>query len=65
MGPDGFDWKARSLTWHGHEFLDAARDETIWAKATAKAVDVVGGVSVEIMYELLKVQIRQTLGLSE
>jgi DNA-binding transcriptional ArsR family regulator len=30
MGSDGFRWWAESLTWQGHEFLEAARDDTRW-----------------------------------
>ena len=29
----GSCWKPRSLTWAGHEFLDAARNDTVWNKA--------------------------------
>ena len=65
MGPDGFDWKAKSLTWHGHEFLDAARDNTIWAKVKAKVAAAVGTTSVEVMLELLKQQAKGALGLGD
>jgi len=30
---NGKSWKATSLTWTGHEFLDAARNENLWNKA--------------------------------
>jgi Hypothetical protein (DUF2513) len=26
------DWSCISISWSGHEFLDAARDETLWNK---------------------------------
>ena len=29
----GFDWKATSLTWKGHEFLEAARNPSRWQEA--------------------------------
>ena len=29
----GHDWRAIRLTWWGHEFLDAARSDTIWREA--------------------------------
>jgi hypothetical protein len=32
----GFEWKPRSLTWQGHEFLDAARNDTVWKNAMSK-----------------------------
>ncbi|PKV63379.1 DUF2513 domain-containing protein [Pontibacter ramchanderi] len=30
------EWNPISLTWSGHEFLDAARDNTVWNKAKSK-----------------------------
>ena len=30
---DGPDWKAKRLTWSGHEFLEASRDQNRWQKA--------------------------------
>lgn len=32
---DGICWKPTRLTYSGHEFLDAARSDTVWAKAKA------------------------------
>ena len=29
----GFEWKAKSLTWKGHEFLEAARNNSKWNNA--------------------------------
>ena len=26
------EWQVRSLTWAGHEFLDAVRNDTVWKK---------------------------------
>ncbi|MCX6698314.1 MAG: DUF2513 domain-containing protein [Methanomicrobiales archaeon] len=40
------------LTWQGHEFLDASRDEGRWVKAKEIFKDV-GGVSFEIAKEVL------------
>src|SRR5262245_2404043 len=33
------DWRPRSLTWQGHEFLDATRNETVWHKLKAELKD--------------------------
>src|SRR3546814_9277882 len=33
------------LTWKGHEFLDAARDENTWKRAKRIALDATGGLS--------------------
>lgn len=64
MGADGFDWRPKSLTWQGHEFLEAARNDTIWRKAVAKMVEVTGGVSLDVLKDLLIASGKQALGLS-
>lgn len=40
------------LTWHGHEFLDAARDEDRWKEAKA-VVKSVGSFTLEILKAIL------------
>lgn len=54
------------LTWEGHEFLDAARDDIRWEKAKS-AISKVGGWSFEIakpiLVELAKDAIKTSLGL--
>ena len=42
------DWHPRALTWQGHEFLDAARNDSIWqqVKATLKDRGVEAPLSV-------------------
>jgi hypothetical protein len=40
-------WLAKSLTWDGHEFLDAARSETVWVKAKDLALKATGALTVE------------------
>lgn len=64
MGDDGFDWRPKSLTWQGHEFLEAARNDTIWRKAVGKMVEVTGGVSLDVLKDLLIAYGKQALGLS-
>jgi hypothetical protein len=54
---DEFCWLAGGLTWEGHEFLDAARDDTRWSKAK-KLVQEKGG---SLMFEALKAVLVQTL----
>jgi hypothetical protein len=41
------------LTWQGHEFLDAARDDTIWRKAKEEVKKSAVSVPVEIMKKVL------------
>lgn len=47
------DWRPTRLTWHGHEFLDAAREESRWAKAKSIMKEKAGGLSFEVMKEVL------------
>ena len=41
------------LTWDGHEFLDAARNESVWNKAKVTIKEKVGTVSFEVLKTLL------------
>lgn len=52
-----------SLRWKGHEFIDAARDDTVWRKATEKVGATVGSVSVGVMRAILGEVAMQQLGL--
>jgi glycerophosphoryl diester phosphodiesterase len=47
------------LTWSGHEFLDAARDKTIWNQAK----DKIGSASIQIWMAMLTTLIQKKLGL--
>ena len=55
MGSDGYRWWAKSLTWEGHEFLDAARDDSRWNKAKRLVAEKAGG----LMFEALKFALTQ------
>ena len=37
------------LTWEGHEFLDAARDQGLWDRVKAAGSDHAVGMSFELM----------------
>ena len=51
------------LTWDGHEFLEAARNDTIWQKAKSRLTERVGGVPFDVMFALLlDIAKRQVLG---
>ena len=52
----------KRLTWAGHEFLDAARDEGRWKQAKALGAGV-GGMAVSVLKELLVSLAKQQLGL--
>jgi Hypothetical protein (DUF2513) len=45
-------WPKR-LTWSGHEFLDAARDDSRWQKAKRFVIDKTGSLSFELLKHAL------------
>jgi hypothetical protein len=51
------------LTWKGHEFLDAARNDTIWKKAGEKTKKAGIQVTMAVLEELLKKLLKEPLGL--
>lgn len=53
----------RRLTWAGHEFLDAARNDSVWKKAVEKIKQSGVQVSVSILEELLKKLPKEAVGL--
>ena len=42
------------LTWTGHEFADAARDESIWNKTTARIKSTVTSMAFDSLVSVLK-----------
>jgi len=51
------------LTWSGHEFLKAIRNETVWKKISAKAAAVGGGLTLAIAKELGQRYLKELFGL--
>lgn len=51
-GNDRVDWHATGLTNAGHEFIEAARNETVWNQAKAK-LEKAGGFALPVALELL------------
>jgi hypothetical protein len=49
----GARWEPKRLTWQGHEFLEAARNEGLWTKAKKIASEKVGGLSFDVLKSLL------------
>ena len=47
------DWKPERLTWEGHEFLESSRDEGIWKKAKKIMVEKAGGITFELLKQVL------------
>lgn len=48
----GIQWLPLSLTWHGHEFLDASRDKERWMKAKF-IIERVRGMTFEVLTTVL------------
>jgi len=63
MGSKSPQAMASSLTWAGHEFADAARDDTRWSKAKDLAVTKAGSVTIEILTKILSSLMTSALGL--
>ncbi len=51
------------LTWAGHEFLDAARNNKIWHEAGQRIKKSGVEVTLSLLQELLKLLLKQSLGL--
>jgi hypothetical protein len=51
------------LTWAGHDFLDAMKDESIWKKAQDSLLKPAGGVAFDVLLEWLKWQMKEKLGM--
>lgn len=51
------------LTWQGHEFLDAARDETTWKKVRDKVMKPAASFTFGILVEALKIEIKKRIGM--
>lgn len=56
----GYDWKARQMTYEGHEFLDTVRDPEIW-RTTKEMAKKVGVSSVEVLFQIGKNAVKQKL----
>lgn len=52
-GRDRLQWWPIRLTWQGHEFLEASRDDARWKAAKEKIVGAGGGLVFEVLKQLL------------
>ena len=57
---DGSKYLPKELTWFGHEFLDAARDNNRWKEAK-KLAEKAGGVTVDILTRVLTELAKQSV----
>ena len=51
------------LSWEGHEFLDAARNQSVWNKAKEKIAQVGASLAFPILKDLLAVLVKEQLGI--
>ena len=57
-------WMYVRLTWRGHEFVNAARDDKRWNEVTGQLA-AVGGGTLPITVELLNRSVRRDVGLAD
>ena len=48
-----FDVRPKRLTWYGHEFLDAAKNDTVWKKAKEIISEKGGSIPFDVLKALL------------
>ena len=48
-----FAWAPKRLTWNGHEFIEASRDENRWEKAKTIMKEKAGGFVYDVLKTLL------------
>jgi len=52
-----------SLTWQGHEFLEASRNDTFWKKAKDTVKSKAGALPIEVLKALLISMAKEKVGL--
>jgi DNA-binding transcriptional ArsR family regulator len=57
-------WWPERMTWSGHEFLDAARNEELWRETKKKIENSAGSAPFLVLQELLLTGLRARLGKS-
>jgi hypothetical protein len=51
------------LTWQGHEYLDAVRNQEVWTKTKQSLAKVGGSAALEVVKQIASAIIKQHLGL--
>lgn len=59
----GVRFRISGLTWAGHELLDSTRDLTVWQKGRDAMKKLGGGISIEILKDVLLRAAKDQLGL--
>ena len=49
------------MTWEGHDFLDTAREDSIWEQAKEQCLQATGGLSIELLKDCLLQTAKQSL----
>lgn len=57
------DYSIQGLTWKGHEFIQAARDDSVWAKAKKRVGSAWDSVTFPLLMKVLEDVTRKALGL--
>ena len=57
------DYSIQRLTWEGHEFLQAARDDTVWDEAQKRVGSAWQSLTFTLLKEALEGVVRNTLDL--
>jgi hypothetical protein len=57
----GVGWKPVRLTYRGHEFLDAARNDGIWEKAKTAVVESTGVLTLEGLKVALPIVVKNLI----
>jgi len=60
-----FRWSAGTLTWAGHEFVEAVRDDAVWKDALAIVAKSGGGAVFELLNKALMQVLEQRAGLTK
>jgi len=58
---DDIDWAPSCLTWAGHEFLDAYREETFWHKAKSFVLEKTGSLGMEALKQAVPFVVQQAI----
>lgn len=59
----GGDFRIYRLTWRGHDFVQASRDDGIWNKAKDKLKTSAASVTLDVFTELLNALTKAQIGL--
>lgn len=63
MESPGPEWRINNLTWWGHEFAEAARDESRWKKAMGIIKEKGGSITMDVLKDLLTSLMKGAFGI--